>query len=100
MLIFFIWYGVVRFSLETLRADNWTFFGIPTAQLVSLVVIVAAALALAWRHRPGHALDDPPTNPEVATWGAIGRPLESAPEALLESDASADSPPKSDDPAA
>lgn len=100
MLIFFIWYGVVRFSLETLRADNWTFFGIPTAQLVSLVVIVAAALALAWRHRPGHALDDPPTNPEVATWGAIGRPLESSPEALLESDASTDSPPESDDPAA
>ena len=100
MLIFFIWYGVVRFSLETLRADNWTFFGIPTAQVVSLVVIVAAALALAWRHRPGHALDDPPTNPEVATWGAIGRPLESSPEALLESDASADSPPESDDPAA
>ena len=100
MLIFFIWYGVVRFSLETLRADNWTFFGIPTAQLVSLVVIVAAALALAWRHRPGHALDDPPTNPEVATWGAIGRPLESSPEALLESDASADRPPESDDPAA
>ncbi len=100
MLIFFIWYGVVRFSLETLRADNWTFFGIPTAQVVSLVVIVAAALALAWRHRPGHALDDPPTNPEVATWGAIGRPLESSPEALLESDASSDSPPESDDPAA
>ena len=100
MLIFFIWYGVVRFSLETLRADNWTFFGIPTAQVVSLVVIVAAALALAWRHRPGHALDDPPTNPEVATWGAIGRPLESSPEALLESDASTDSPPESDDPAA
>ena len=29
---------------------------------------------LVWRHRPGHAVDDPPTHPEVATWGAIGRP--------------------------
>ncbi len=76
MLIFFIWYGIVRFSLETLRADNWTLFGIPTAQLVSLVVIVSAALVLAWRHRPGHQLDDPPSRPEAGTWGAIGRPLE------------------------
>ncbi len=87
MLIFFIWYGIVRFSLETLRADNWTLFGIPTAQLVSLVVIVSAALTLAWRHRPGHQLDDPPSRPEAGTWGAIGRPLE----------VSTDTPPESDD---
>ena len=29
LLIFFIWYGAVRFALETLRVDNWTFFGRP-----------------------------------------------------------------------
>ncbi len=27
-LIFFIWYGAVRFALETFRTGNWTFFGV------------------------------------------------------------------------
>jgi len=76
LLFFFIWYGIVRFALETLRHDNWTFFGVPTAQVVSLAFIVPAVLILAWRHRPDHPVDDPPTHPEVATWGAMGRPVE------------------------
>jgi phosphatidylglycerol:prolipoprotein diacylglycerol transferase len=76
LLLFFIWYAVVRFALESLRSDNWTFFGLPVAQLVSSIVIVASILTLLWRHRPGHPLDDPPSHPEVAKWGAIGRPVE------------------------
>jgi phosphatidylglycerol---prolipoprotein diacylglyceryl transferase len=48
--VFFIWYGVVRFALETLRADNWTFFGIPTAQLFSVLFVVAGLALIAWRH--------------------------------------------------
>jgi phosphatidylglycerol:prolipoprotein diacylglycerol transferase len=76
LLIFFIWYATVRFGLETLRADNWLFFGVPTAMVVSLLFIVPSAIALIWRHRPDHPLDDPPTYPAVATWGAIGRPVE------------------------
>ncbi len=76
LLLFFIWYAVVRFALETLRSDNWTFFGVPTAQIVSLLFIVGAAAILAWRHRAGHPLDAPPTHPEVATWGASGAPVE------------------------
>jgi phosphatidylglycerol:prolipoprotein diacylglycerol transferase len=51
---FFIWYGVVRFGLETLRHDNWLFFGVPTAQLFSLGFIVAGVAIIAYRHRqPG-----------------------------------------------
>ena len=76
LLLFFIWYGVVRFALETFRADNWTFFGVPMAQIVSLLFVIPAALILAWRHRPGHPLDDPPTRPAVASWGALGRPVD------------------------
>ena len=38
LLSFFVWYGLTRFVLETLRHDNWTFFGVPTAQVVSLGV--------------------------------------------------------------
>jgi phosphatidylglycerol:prolipoprotein diacylglycerol transferase len=48
--VFFIWYGIVRFALETLRADNWTFFGIPTAQLLSVLFVVAGLALIAWRH--------------------------------------------------
>ena len=55
---FFIWYGAVRFALEFLRADNWRFFGIPVAQLVSGAVILASMALLAWRHRPGAASGD------------------------------------------
>jgi phosphatidylglycerol---prolipoprotein diacylglyceryl transferase len=61
--IFFIWYGVVRFVLENLRADNWTFFGIPVAQIVSLAFVVGGIITLLYRHRPG-AWQTPP--PDVA----------------------------------
>jgi phosphatidylglycerol:prolipoprotein diacylglycerol transferase len=50
-LLFFIWYATTRFVLEPLRADNWTFFGVPTAMIVSAFVIVAATIALIIRHR-------------------------------------------------
>ena len=76
LLLFFVWYGLVRFVLEMFRQDNWTFFGIPTAQIVSMLFVIPALVILAWRHRRGHPLDDPPSNPAVATWGAIGRPAE------------------------
>jgi phosphatidylglycerol:prolipoprotein diacylglycerol transferase len=73
LLVFFIWYGMVRFALESFREGNWTFFGVPTAQIVSVLFILVALAILAWRHRAGQPLDAPATFPEVATWGAIGR---------------------------
>ena len=75
LLVFFIWYGIVRFVLETLRADNWTFFGVPVAMIVSALIVIPSLVVLAWRHRPGHPLDEPASRPRLATWGAIGRPL-------------------------
>jgi phosphatidylglycerol---prolipoprotein diacylglyceryl transferase len=75
LLIFFVWYGIVRFALEAFRHDNWTFYGVPVAQLVSLGFIVASIAVLLYRHRPGHAQDDPPSRPAAATWGALGRPV-------------------------
>lgn len=77
ILVFFIWYGLVRFGLESLRQDNWTFFGAPTAQLVSVLFVLPALLALAWRHRPMHPADDPPSRPQGTTWGAMGTVVES-----------------------
>jgi phosphatidylglycerol:prolipoprotein diacylglycerol transferase len=72
LLTFFIWYGVTRFVLEFLRADNWTFFGIPTAQLVSMAFIAVGVVGLFLRHRGNRMGDRPPTHPGTATWGALG----------------------------
>jgi len=53
LLIFFVWYGLTRFFLEGLRTGNWTFFGIPTAQIVTFVFIVGGIAGLIYRHGPG-----------------------------------------------
>jgi len=52
------WYSTTRFLLEPLRADNWTFNGIPTASIVSGILAVLAIAVLLIRHalhrgRPG-----------------------------------------------
>jgi phosphatidylglycerol:prolipoprotein diacylglycerol transferase len=74
LLIFFIWYGLTRFLLETFREGNWLFFGVPVAQIVSLAFVAVGVFGLLRRHRPGHEPDAPPPHPERATWGAIGTP--------------------------
>jgi phosphatidylglycerol:prolipoprotein diacylglycerol transferase len=53
LLIFFVWYGTTRFLLEFMRSGNWTFFGIPTAQIVSAAFIIAGLALLWYRHGPG-----------------------------------------------
>jgi phosphatidylglycerol:prolipoprotein diacylglycerol transferase len=71
LLIFFVWYGLTRFALEGLRSGNWTFFGIPTAQIVTLGFILFGVLALLYRHGPGRpaatAADLLPDRSEEAT---------------------------------
>jgi len=68
VLVFFIWYGLVRFALETLRTSNWLFYGIPVAQIVSLAFVGTALAILVIRHRrPRSADDDPlPGQPDSA----------------------------------
>jgi phosphatidylglycerol---prolipoprotein diacylglyceryl transferase len=66
-LLFLVWYAIVRLLLETLRADNWTLFGIPTAMVVSALVIAFAVVVFAIRHRPGSGVErwgDPPVRDE------------------------------------
>jgi phosphatidylglycerol---prolipoprotein diacylglyceryl transferase len=72
LLVFFVWYGTTRLVLETLRADNWTFFGVPTAQIISVAIILIGVGGLLYRHRRGHPDDPPPAFPQNATWGALG----------------------------
>jgi phosphatidylglycerol:prolipoprotein diacylglycerol transferase len=58
LLIFFVWYGTTRFLLEFMRSGNWTFFGIPTAQIVSAGFIVVGLALLWYRHGPGRPTDE------------------------------------------
>jgi phosphatidylglycerol:prolipoprotein diacylglycerol transferase len=56
-----IWYGGVRFVLETFREGwNWTIAGIPTAMLVGIVLIVIGVVTAWWRHRGPAAAPGPP----------------------------------------
>ena len=88
LLIFFVWYGLTRFALETLRHDNWTFFGVPTAQIVTLVFVVAGLAGLWYRHGPGRpaesaadllpepAVGRSPEEDEEAFWSDQDEPLD------------------------
>jgi len=51
--IFFIWYGAVRFALESLRSENWTFNGIPTAWLFAGGFMLVGAAIIVGRHLRG-----------------------------------------------
>jgi phosphatidylglycerol---prolipoprotein diacylglyceryl transferase len=71
-LLYFVWYGIERSSLETLRGGwNWTFFGLPMAQLVGLSAAVASIAAIVVRHwwvrRHPPLSDAAPTTDEVSS---------------------------------
>ena len=51
LLTFFVWYGSVRFILESFRANNWTFFGVPTAQVIAAITVLGALAILVARHQ-------------------------------------------------
>jgi len=55
VLFFFMWYGTTRFLLEPLRTNNWTFYDVPVASIISASFVIGAVLLFAWRHRPGAA---------------------------------------------
>ena len=54
ILLYMIWYPINRIIVESLRPDAWTVSGgLPTAQLISIILIVVAVGLLFVRHRPG-----------------------------------------------
>jgi phosphatidylglycerol:prolipoprotein diacylglycerol transferase len=102
VLLFFMWYGTTRFVLETLRTNNWTFFDVPVASIISAVFVLGAAALFAWRHRPGAAAGEaaasagataPATSAEMPT---AGETPDSAPEAPTSSEPTTPAP--ADDP--
>jgi phosphatidylglycerol:prolipoprotein diacylglycerol transferase len=50
LLIFFMWYGAVRFGLEFLRQGNWLLNGIATAQIFSTLFAIGALVVFVARH--------------------------------------------------
>lgn len=59
LLIFLVWYGTTRFALEFMRTGNWTFFGVPTAQIMSAGFILVGLALLWYRHGPGRPAPTP-----------------------------------------
>lgn len=66
LLLFFIWYGTVRFVVESLKADNWLFFGVPTAQIVAAITVLGASVVLVLRHA---------RSPSARTSESVGGPI-------------------------
>ena len=57
ILLYMIWYPINRIIVESLRPDAWTVSGgLPTAQLISIILVVAAVGLLIVRHRPGRTV--------------------------------------------
>ena len=57
ILLYMIWYPINRILVESLRPDAWTVSGgLPTAQLISIILIVVAVGLLIVRHRPRRAV--------------------------------------------
>jgi phosphatidylglycerol:prolipoprotein diacylglycerol transferase len=90
--IFFVWYGAVRFALETLRADNWTFNGLPTAWLFAGGFIVLGLAIVGWRHRrPGPSMAELDAE-RLAERAAAARPTDDQPDGTDESDVQQERP--------
>ncbi len=86
VLLFFVWYGTTRFLLEPLRTNNWTFFDVPVASIISATFVLAALAALAWRHRPGAAAGERATQERVAAERAAAGTAAAAESADVEAD--------------
>jgi len=67
LLIFFGWYGAVRFVLESLKANDWVFFGVPTAQIFAAATALGAVVILVARHARRRGIDPTPTAGEAST---------------------------------
>ncbi len=103
VLLFFMWYGTTRFVLETLRTNNWTFFDIPVASIVSATFVLGAAAVFAWRHRPGARAGEAAATAQAEVDAALAEhdpePIDAparAPEGLVAADAPAPEAPADD----
>ena len=60
---YLIWYSVGRLLLETLRPDAWVAFGIPVAQIISVVLILIGLGLIYYRRKNPALATSPETHP-------------------------------------
>jgi phosphatidylglycerol:prolipoprotein diacylglycerol transferase len=77
-LLFMVWYGATRFLLEPLRSNNWTFYDVPVASLISATFVLGALAILAWRHRPGASAGERAAREAAAGAAVDGSPADAA----------------------
>jgi phosphatidylglycerol:prolipoprotein diacylglycerol transferase len=61
--LYLIWYPTGRLLIESLRPDAWTVFAIPTAQIISIVLILIGAGLMYYRRRNPALATSPQTHP-------------------------------------
>lgn len=61
--LYLIWYPVGRLLIESLRPDAWTVSGIPTAQIVSFILILVGLGLMYYRHQHPETATRPETHP-------------------------------------
>ena len=61
--LYLIWYPTGRLLIESLRPDAWTLGGIPTAQIISILLILTALGLMFYRRRKPTLMTKPDTHP-------------------------------------
>lgn len=61
--LYLIWYSTGRLLIESLRPDAWTLGGIPTAQIVSIILILIGVSLMVYRRRSPNLMTRPETHP-------------------------------------
>lgn len=63
--LYLIWYPTGRLLVESLRPDAWTMSGIPTAQIISVLLILLGIGLMWYRHQHPDKATSPETHPTI-----------------------------------
>ena len=63
--LYLIWYPTGRLIVEGLRPDAWTLSGIPTAQIISVLLIIIGVATMWYRRQRPELATSPETHPTI-----------------------------------
>lgn len=72
--LYLVWYPVGRILVESLRPDAWTLSGIPTAQIVSIVLLLVGLGLMYYRRQRPELATSPETHPSPSAQAKRRRP--------------------------